>query len=57
MGFGFVSDQGCPSYLFVLLEIIDNSPSLNYSPPHYGNYTFYNFCLYIFAVSGQKSSA
>ena len=46
--------NSCPSYLFVLPEIIDNSLSLDYSPPHYGNYTFYNFRLYILADSGQR---
>ena len=46
----------CPSYLFVLPGIIDNSQTLYYSSEHYGNYNFANFCVYFVDSDGKKSS-
>jgi len=47
---------GCPSYLFVLPEIIDNSQTLHYSLEHYGNYNFINFCVNFVDFDEKKSS-
>jgi hypothetical protein len=46
----------CPSYLFALPEIIDNSSTIHYSRSHYGNENFNTFGLCSVAVKGQKSA-
>jgi hypothetical protein len=47
--------QSVPRIYSVIPEIIDNSPILNYSRRHYGNYDCNNFRLYFAAVTGQKN--
>ncbi|MCA1742830.1 MAG: hypothetical protein LC631_02610, partial [Desulfovibrionales bacterium] len=38
--------EGVPRIYSVLPEIIDKSPTFNYSRQHYGNYNFNNFGVY-----------
>jgi len=51
-----LANHTCPTYLFVLPEIIDNSQTLHYSLEHYGNYNFINFCVNFVDFDEKKSS-
>ena len=46
--------SSCPSYLFVLLEIIDNSQTLHYCSEYYGNNDVANFCAYLVDFDEKK---
>ena len=54
--FGDTPFYTCPSYLFVLPEIIDNSQTFHYRLEHYGNYNFADFCVHFVNFDEKKSS-